>query len=174
MKKPISLRSRRARRGAVLVESIVVISFFTLCFLGVVYFREVYVAKLQVQRLARASAMAHAMSACKADPKTGLEKDLPAPPVEGRTPLGSPDSKASGKAAEALKQAQSGAPLAEIGEITLTTSASATTRTDQQAKEQGFRSNVGSTSFVTCMDPVSTDGVEEVLPRLKSIAESFL
>ncbi|MBF5066787.1 hypothetical protein G6O45_26600, partial [Salmonella enterica subsp. enterica serovar Istanbul] len=68
---------RKARRGAVFVETIVVLSFFTLCFLGVVYFRELYLGKLHVQRLARASALSHAMRACAGDVAAGLEDDVP-------------------------------------------------------------------------------------------------
>jgi len=168
---------RAAQRGAVFVESIVVLSFFILCFLGVLYFREVYLAKLRVQRLARASAMAHAMGACNVDAKAGIEKDLPNPPAREGEPLTRPDIKAEGKAKEAiddLSSSKGGPPLAEITKITVVTKASATTRQDQQAQETGFRSDVGSASFVTCMDPVSDEDVIAIVPRMQSIIESFL
>lgn len=174
------LVNRSAQRGAVFVESIVVISFFTLCFLGVLYFRELYLAKLRVQRLARASAMSHAMGACERDPAAGLEKDLPARPVEkGREPGESRDidthgDKTAGDALAKFDRAKTGTPLDEITKITLTTSASATTRKDQASKEEGFRSDaVSSTSFVTCGDPVADGQYEEIFPHIESLFDSF-
>lgn len=167
---------RRAQRGAVFVEAIVVLSFFVLCFLGVVFFREVYVAKLRVQRLARASAMAHAMGACSVDPKAGLEKDLPNPPAEARAPGTPLDLGASGKAKEALDaigRTQGGAPLAENTAISVNTTATAITRKDVLSQKQGFETDVASSSFVTCMDPVSDGDVGDILPRMESIIESF-
>ena len=56
------VRIRRDQRGAIFVEAIVVISVFTLCFLGVLYFRQLYVGKLAVQRLARTSIKVEAPS----------------------------------------------------------------------------------------------------------------
>lgn len=167
---------RRARRGAVFVEAIVVVSFFTLCFLGVLYFRELYLAKMRVQRLARASAMAHAMSACTADPKAGLETELPGPPVRGSEPgpefdLSSGDSLAT-KALDTLASVV-GTAVNPIHSVTLKTSASATTRPDPASPKQGFESEVGSSSFVTCMDPVSPGQFEEIAPKVVEVFKSF-
>lgn len=178
------LVSRRAQRGAVFVEAIIVVSFFTLCFLGVVYFREVYLAKMRVQRLARASAMAHAMGACDGDPKAGLEKDLPKdspvqpPPENGKEglPLEFPPGENAQKAKDILGgfgRTQGGTPLEKVTVVTLKTSASATTKKDELSQKQGFESEVASNSFVTCMDPARGGGVEEVLPRLGEILESI-
>jgi hypothetical protein len=182
MKKKIP--SRQAQRGAIFVEAVVVVSFFTLCFLGVVFFRELYLSKLRVQRVARASAMAHAMSACKADPQTGLEKDLPGPPVQKKAPgsgtpvdLEAPGSnKGSRKADDALRalgSSRSGGLLDEITVVRLETSASATTRKDALSPKQGFESAVSSESFVTCMDPVSDDQFGDIVPRVLDVFGSI-
>lgn len=176
------LISRRAQRGAVFVEAIIVVSFFTLCFLGVLYFREVYLAKLRVQRLARASAMAHAMGSCDVDAKAGLDKDLGtvAPgqtPGDGTPlPLDFPPGEGAGKAKDVLSgfsRTQGGTPLDKTTKITLTTTAAATTKKDQAPQREGFQSEVASASFVTCMDPASGGGVGDVIPRLADILKSF-
>jgi len=170
----ITRRKRGCRqRGAIFVESIIVISFFTLCFLGVMYFRELYVAKISAQRLARASAMAHAMGACKVDATAGLEKDLAnAPPSQG-TDTSTPDPgpippMTPGKAAEAvdLSRSEGGPPLFKVTKVSLKTTASATTQKDSLSQREGFHSDVGSTSFVSCIDPVAEGGAEEIVPRV--------
>jgi hypothetical protein len=176
-----SCKSRGARRGAVFVESIVVISFFTMCFVGVVYFRELYLGKMRVQRLARASAMAHAMGACKGDPKAGLEEDLPVnppkPPEENPTPGAPLDLETPpGRARDALNkfgQSKAGTPLDTITTITITTSAAAGTKANPAAKRNGFESSVDSRSFVTCADPVRDGQFEEILPHIEDIFSSF-
>jgi hypothetical protein len=172
--------SRTAERGAIFVESIIVVVFFTLCFLGVVYFRELYVGKMHVQRLARSSAMAHAMNACTGDIKAGLEDDLPknaAPPSSAQTPGDpSPPSNQGGTAQEALDafdQTKAGTPLDEITAITVKTSANATTKNPQTLQEPGFHSKVSASSFVTCGDPVSDEGIEQIFPRIGAVFESF-
>ncbi|MBX3193154.1 MAG: hypothetical protein KF819_39585 [Labilithrix sp.] len=171
-------RARARARGAVFVESIVVVSFFTLCFLGVVYFRELYLAKMRVQRLARASAMAHALSECRGDPRAGLEGELPAKPIEGSVERGQSrtsgtNDKIAGDALDKFERSRDGAPLHEITSIRLTTRAEAMTRPDPTSKPQGFESDVSSTSFVTCADPVSDDQYAEIVPRMVGVFDSF-
>lgn len=172
--------ARKSQRGAVFVEAIIVISFFTLCFLGVVYFRELYLGKLHVQRVARASAMAHAMGACRVDPKAGLEADLPAnppKPAEQKTDPGHPPDfgNPTGEAKDALDsfdRSKGGAPLDEVTEITVTTSAEAITNKGKPS-QKGFRSEVGSTSSVTCTDPVSDESFEQLFPKIGDIFGTF-
>jgi hypothetical protein len=161
----------------VFVEAIIVISFFTLCFLGVMYFRELYLGKMRVQRLARASAMGHAMNACKSDPKAGIDTDLPktpfAPPKQ--TP-GTPfdiDKEGPNKGSDALAKmgrSQGGTPLDVITEITISTTASATTASDPNAKKQGFVSqSVASASFVTCGDEVSDEQYGQIVDEIANL-----
>ncbi len=172
--------SRAARRGAVFVESIIVVVFFTLCFLGVVYFRELYVGKMRVQRFARASAMAHAMNACSGDLKAGLEDDLKnAPAPSGSThddpnPKPPPDRGAQAQQSlDAFPETKTGTPLDSITVVTLKTSATATTKKDATSPGQEFKSDVTSTSFVTCGDPVRDGSIEQMVPAIGGVFASF-
>src|SRR5882757_5582115 len=68
---------RRAARGAIFVEAIVVISALTLGLLGLIYVHELYVKQLGTMRLARAAVIAHSMAGCKANQaRDWLGKDL--------------------------------------------------------------------------------------------------
>ena len=172
--------SRSARRGAVFVESIVVVAFFTLCFLGVVYFRELYVGKLRVQRFARASAMAHAMNACSGDLSAGLEADIgngPAPSGSAHdddNPKPPPDRGAQAQQSlDAFPETKKGTPLDTITAVTLKTSAMATTKNDPTSPGQEFKSDVTSASFVTCGDPVRNGGIEEIFPAIGDVFKSL-
>lgn len=175
------MRIRRVQRGAIFVESIVVISIFTLCFLGVLYFRALYVAKMQVQRLARTSAMAHAMSACKGDPRTGLEQDLPRAPTQrkqagsGRSvELEAPGSDPGARLAnEVIDAVVSSTALDEVTVVSLVAGASATTQKDPLSPKEGFESEVSSESFVSCMDPVSDEQFGQIIPHVLDIFGSI-
>jgi len=79
-------RNRGRERGAALVESLILTSALCLGLLGLVYFRELYTTQLRVQRLARASAIAHSMAACTANsPEQWLDLDLDV--YQSNTPL---------------------------------------------------------------------------------------
>jgi hypothetical protein len=178
MKKRIS---RLNERGAIFVESIIVVVFFTLCFVGVVFFRELYVKKMHLQRLARASAMGHAMNACQSDIKAGLEddvtKDTDVQPGAERIPgKPTPARNQDGKTKEALDQFDSttgGAPLDEVTKITLTSTASASAKKDPSAAGTSFESKVTGQSFVTCGDPVAAGDITQIFPRIGAVFESF-
>lgn len=168
------MNQRRARqRGAVFVEAIVVTSFFTVCFLGVIYFHQLYVKRQQTQRVARASALAFATTSCKGDPRVGLEKELPAttpPPVlpapTGSSPLEAPADKHAADALDKVDRSSGGAPLARTTRITVQGHAAAISQKDPSAPKQGFEADVASTSSVMCMDPVSRDGVEGIFAQV--------
>lgn len=169
------MKKRNAARGAIFVESIIVISFFTLCFLGTMFFRELYVKKARAQRLARASAMSYAESACSGDPKAGLDKDLPPnqpPPAGsagqplGNAPGGDPTANdAIGK----FDNTSHGGPFDPITAITVQTTAEASTQKSVGAPKQGFKSTVTSTSYVSCMGPTSADQATEILPQILDV-----
>jgi hypothetical protein len=65
-KKVRSMQTRSSQRGAVFVEAAIVIATFIIVFMGIVFFRDFYVKKIDVARLARASAIAYSMGACEA------------------------------------------------------------------------------------------------------------
>lgn len=163
------------------MESIIVISVFTLCFLGVLYFRELYLAKMQVQRLARTSAMAHAMRACPADARAGLEQDLARAPTQSKKQgSGRPfkvEAPGSGDGVElankVINEVIGSLSPDEVTAVTLVTTASATTQKDPLSPRQGFESKVSSESFVSCMDPVSDEQYGQILPHVLGIVGSI-
>ena len=172
-------RRRAKKRGAIFVESIIVISFFTLCFLGAMFFRDLYVKKARVQRLARASAMSYAENACTGDPKAGLDQDMPPnqppPSSDQGPPLGNKktDDKNAAPAVNKFDSTSHGGPFDPVTGITVQTTASATTQSSTGAPKQGFTSPVGSTSYVACMAPTSNDQVAEIFDQIKDTIGSI-
>jgi Tfp pilus assembly protein PilX len=82
------MRNEKAarQRGAVLVEALILVSTLVLCFMGLIYFRDLYLDQLRVLRLARASAIAHSLAACTANsPELWLDLDLGS--YQSNTPL---------------------------------------------------------------------------------------
>lgn len=161
-------RWRRAReRGAVYVEATIVIVFFVLMFLGVVFFRDLYQKQLHAQRLARAGALAQAMSACEQDAAGYLRGDtvlqassgptdnsdvrFPGPGDEGGEAT---DSRAS-EIFRSMPQGKEGLPGIEVATLTLSGEAKVTTRRGELAEEEGFRGTAASTSYAMCADGIS-------------------
>ncbi len=62
---PERYASSPRQRGAVLVESLIVISCLILGLMGVMYFKNFYVKQLTAHRLAQASVIAYSMGACQ-------------------------------------------------------------------------------------------------------------
>jgi hypothetical protein len=60
-------RSRRAERGAALIEALIVISTLMVCFLVLIFFRELYMRHLMAARTARAGVLAYAQVGCEGD-----------------------------------------------------------------------------------------------------------
>jgi hypothetical protein len=174
--RPHLSRRRRRARGAVFVEALAVVAFFALCFLAVLFFRDVYGAKLRVQRLARASAMSHAMGACQGEPGAGLEKDLPrSPPPRGPEPGPAPAFDTGGKrdADEALHGLARATAAGGVTVITLTTAASAKTVDAATHRTWGFQTDVSSASYVTCGDPVSDEQYGAIVPHLEGVFAKY-
>ena len=57
-------RRRAGKRGAVMVEALIVISLLILGFMGLVFFRGYYEKTLQATRLARGSIIVYSMTGC--------------------------------------------------------------------------------------------------------------
>jgi len=69
-------RSAAVARGAIFVEAIIIIASMTAMFLGLVFFRVLYVNATITSRLARGGAIAYSMSGCdKITPKDWIAKD---------------------------------------------------------------------------------------------------
>lgn len=160
-------RHKSSERGAVFVEALIVISVFVVFLLGILYFRDLYLVKIQTQRLSRAGAMAHAMSGCQVDAQTLLQKDLPESrspkqgasnnpiPPKNTTP-GQDDPEATAMLGE-VGGGRGGNFLDPIDSVSLSGSAAATTKSGPLAPEFGFKGNVSSTSYVTCGEILTTD-----------------
>jgi len=173
-------RYRKSReRGAVFVEALVVCAFFVTCFIGLVFFRELYANKLHVSRLARASALNYAMSACRSTPGAGLEGDLPKKPVGGPEQTGSKSVNASGDGKSdailgGLDRSKSGGlfySVAAIGVEAETRVESRSKTSTEPARE--LRGTVKTTSYVACGDVVTPDQYSEILPHLTSVFDSM-
>ena len=171
---------RAPRRGAIMIEALVVISFFVLCFLGVGYFRQLYVQKLHVQRLARASALAHAMSACASDPQGPIARDTGARRFASDTAPGLPfdalpdvpavpGSEKGAAGLQAIRDKHGDTGLDEVTEVTLAGDARMTSRPAPDGPELGFRGVVSSTSHVVCADPVHEDRYEGMAQRIADL-----
>lgn len=70
-------RRRRQGRGAVFVEAVIIISCFVLFLIGLLFFRDLFLKKLRLARVARASAIAYSMGGCTDnDPSAWAKADL--------------------------------------------------------------------------------------------------
>jgi len=175
--KSTSLIKRAKARGAIMVEAVVVITFCTMCFIALTYFRSLYVQKLQVQRLSRSSAMTHAMGACKADPRSGVRHDLGTRRFNeksasgipfGAIPGGGSDKGSAGLQKVREKNGDTG--LDKVTTITIVGDASGFSKPSSTngGPMNGFQSEVSSTSFVVCGDPTPDDRYEGMVDQILS------
>lgn len=163
-----SLRTRQ--RGAVMVEAVVVIVFFVMCFSAVVYFRLLYTQKMSVQRLARAASISHAMGACQGDSKAPVASDLGTRKFEEKEPKNLAfdvlPSGLSGLGIDALDKALAleGA-TGKVTTIAVDGEASSLPKRDPNApppdpkapKPLGFEGHVSSDAVVACADVTPDD-----------------
>lgn len=78
------------KRGAALVEALVVIPFFLLMLAGVIFVGKMYQTKLRIMRLSRQSAWTYAMQGCQGD-GTGTDPSEPnATKTDGGSGFGAP------------------------------------------------------------------------------------
>jgi hypothetical protein len=164
-----AMKRKRGERGAVFVEALIVVSVFTILFLGVLFFRDLYMQQMRTQRLARAGALHNAMGACEESMLHDLEEELRGLPTdrqvdeepEEEDPADAiPDSDTNSRGKEvygavAAADGVRGPPLMRITTLKATGEASVTTRSGPDAPEQGFRGKVGSGSYVACGDAVN-------------------
>lgn len=171
---------RRRARGAAFVEALVVISVFILFLMGTIFFRELYVKKLTTMRVARAGAMAHAMAACKPDIRAVLRDDLSESfTVKQRASADVvPTERARAQHSLADKilggTGDRGTLLNEVNEVSLSSSASATSKPTLFGPELGFRGDVASSSYVSCSDELGFDQYESIVPFITSKFRSYL
>lgn len=169
-------------RGAVFVEALIVISVFILFLLGIIYFRELYVGQMRLQRLARAAAVAHSMGACDSDVRSTLKYDLgkdqtvrasaskdpPRPTDPEPPPPDTPTSKVN-NVFGGVADKRGGTVLNEVDSVELRGNVKTTTKSGYFGKETGFRAAVGSGSYVSCGDELTSkqyEGLAESIPSL--------
>jgi hypothetical protein len=179
-----SIRQRRVRRspaarGAIFVEAIIIIASMTAMFLGLVFFRVLYVNATITSRLARGGAIAYSMSGCdKILPKDWIAKDAkkytilpPNPPSTDTAKTDQPLS-TTGNASSAtngLPGLNGGNFLNPIAEVADTTTVSSYTGGGfLQQKRTVFKQKLSPRSFVTCGDIVRNGSFEEVFSYAKS------
>ena len=69
------LRMRRAARGAILVEALIVIAAMVLLLVAFLFMHRSFALQLRVQNAARAAAFAFALNACEGGPPSGLSAE---------------------------------------------------------------------------------------------------
>src|SRR5215475_1782024 len=103
MRAPRATIRTTARRGAIFVEALIIIASFTLMFMGMVFFRMLYVHSTITSRLARGGAIAYSMSGCDSvTPKEWIGRDAKKYNVLQPNPPSS-DSVATGETTQAQK-----------------------------------------------------------------------
>ena len=195
---------RRNTRGAAMVEALIVVSILVLGFMGLVFFKQMYVGQLHAQRVARASIIAHGMGACEANyapdwagedvGNSAANQGLPSEeaadgaaasqvsdgaasgPSTSTTP---PNTGADSRAAPVVNGLEQTTPdgngfLNKIAGNEFTSKVEVNTN-QGTARESRFRADVRSTAFVSCGDPVIREtGFGDAFSRVASIMGDFL
>jgi hypothetical protein len=183
---------RSGMRGAVFVESIIVISALSLGLVGLVFMRDAYEKRLGVLRLARGAVIAHSMAGCKANqPSAWVGPDLgryttsdPEPQAttaRGPQAQGSTSSADDGGRAKRLLD-KSGTTSSD-GEGLLNPIASSDFAGHARVqvadgaqlgrKRTAFETAPRSRSFVTCGDEVKDGDYDKVLEMVKDEAQAL-
>lgn len=170
--------TRARRRGAAMVESIVVIPIFILFFVGMMYFRKMYQNQLAVMRLARIAAVSYGMNGCNGSPTAAIDEDIAAGGISvgsvdtllGSTHIGSTsgsDPKTGQKSGNPVGAAlgAKGMDGDKIATASLSSSASA----GSPLYAMIFRSTVTSTSYLSCGEPHKAGDVTDVLVYVKDL-----
>ena len=184
-----TMQRKSSRRGAVFVESVIVIAALTLGLTGIVFFRDSYQKRLQVLRLARASAIAHSMAGCKANPpRTWMRSDLggykvtearqESSPARGRGAATPPAGDDSGRSKRLLDKtgATSSDGQGLLNPITTTDFAGQSEVQEGSRRSRDrvvFRARPRSRSFVTCGDEIKDGDYDKVLEMVKDEAQAL-
>jgi hypothetical protein len=173
-------RSDRVR-GAVFVEAVMVVSVMILLFLGLTFFRMLYVNSLITSRLARAGGIAYAMSGCKDIlPKTWIAKDAKKyailPPnasndtAQTNKPIATQGSNDAKGVTQNMPGMTGGNFLNPIATVSDQGSVSAQTSTQRiGGMKKVFSKTLKPRSFVTCNDVVRDGSFGEVFDYVKSV-----
>jgi hypothetical protein len=181
------LRIRARRRGAVFVESLIVISALALGLSGLVYFRDLYLRQLSAMRLARGAALAHALAGCKGNPPARwIGRDLADYRSSG---AGADRQSARGSSSKTVAGGDGGRAARLFGSSGSATSdgegllnpitdaeVSATARVRGQREGRAatlFEGQARSRSFVSCADEVRDGDFDQLLPVIRDEAAAL-
>lgn len=181
-------RSRARSRGAVFVESLIVISALTLGLGSLVYFRDLYLRQLSALRLARGAALAHALAGCKDnEPASWIGRDRADYRVSGAAPdrqaaRGSVSSKplAGGDGGRAARLFGGSGSATGDGEGLLNpitdADVSGTARVRGQRDGRAatlFEGRARSRSYVSCGEEVRDGDFDQLLPVIRDEAAAL-
>jgi hypothetical protein len=190
MPQPVAcrFRSRARRRGAALVESLIVISALTLGLSGLIYFRDLYLRQLSAMRLARGAALAHALAGCKDNsPASWIGRDLAdyrasVAGADRQSARGSGSSKplAGGDGGRAARLFGGSGSATSDGEGLLNpisdADVSGTARVRGQRAGRAatlFQGQARSRSYVSCGEEVKDGDFDQLLPVIRDEAAAL-
>jgi hypothetical protein len=185
---PSRARLRRTRSdGAIFVEAIIIIASFTLMFLGMVFFRVLYINSVKISLLARGAGIAYSMSGCRdVTPKQWVGTDAgniysilqPNPPSNDQAPT---DKPVAAQGSDTASGATSKIPglggagfLNPIIEVSDTATLSSTTKSGGifASRRTIFRKRLQPHTYVTCGDIVRDGSFDEVVDYVKDVFDS--
>jgi len=183
---------RKATRGAVFVEAVVVISALTLGLIALAYVRDLYVQQMAVARLTRAAVIAHSMAGCKTNqPREWLGKDLDGYTAQGGSqekqsargkdnggaPSGTDSAKASNLVQRSGATSSDGKGLLNpITDAEFGAEAKATGKDGSRGSRTRtvFSGRVRAKSFVSCGDEVKDGDFDRVMGVMKDEISNLL
>jgi hypothetical protein len=163
-------RSRKARRGAALVESLITAATLTIFLMGVVYVKRLYLRTLQVDQASRASDFAYALGGCAGgDPRASLSAEakqgvaLRGPDVSAVSSGAFP---ASTQGSSTLEGAERSAGLGLPQAVTMEASGSASLQSSGRGTV--FSATVTTHDYVVCNEVPKDGGFDGLLDEVKS------
>jgi hypothetical protein len=142
-----------------MTEAVIVISFFIIALSGVVYFREMYVRKIQTMRVARAATIQYALGGCQGTPGGAVAPDMRGiTATNARRDESVPNSQDTSSGMGGSSEARSATsniagtsgfflnPIANVGMSGKASVGSSTRAT--------FRSTMATSSYASCPDQV--------------------
>ncbi len=181
MRAPRTTIRTNARRGAIFVEAIIVISSFTMMFIGMVFFRMLYVHSTITSRLARGGAIAYAMSGCDSvTPKDWIGPDAKKYNVLPPDPP-SNDSVATSETTQAQSSTEATTATSKIpglggknflnpiSTVSDETNVGAGTVGSLGRKKTVFQKHLSPRSYETCNDVVRDGDFSEVFGYVKDM-----
>jgi hypothetical protein len=181
MRAPRTNIRTNAQRGAIFVEAIIIIASFTMMFMGMVFFRMLYVHSTITSRLARGGAIAYAMSGCDSvSPKDWIGTDAkrynvlpPNPPSNDSVPTSETTQAQSSKEASTATGNIPGLGgknfLNPISEVSDETNVGAGTVGALGGKKTVFQKHLAPKSYETCNDVVRDGDFNEVFGYVKDM-----